>query len=59
MELIERRAPVDDLTPEAGACCARCGSGVELDRPVALLLDGRWLGEIVCSPCLAVRSTTG
>lgn len=50
MERIDLHAPVDDLTESR---CSRCGSRHELDRPNALLLGGRWYGEIVCTPCLA------
>lgn len=52
MERIDVHAPVDDLTEEAGARCARCGTGRELDRPNGLLLGGVWYGEIVCTVCL-------
>lgn len=46
-----RAEPVDDLSEDTGARCARCGTGWELTRPNALLLGGRWYGEIVCERC--------
>lgn len=50
-----RAEPVDDLSEDTGARCARCGAGRELTRPNALLLGGRWYGEIVCERCEVVR----
>lgn len=46
--------PVDDLSADTGARCARCGSDRELTRPNSLLLDGRHFGEIVCEDCEAL-----
>lgn len=43
--------PVDDLSADTGARCARCGSDRELTRPNSLVLDGRVFGEIVCEDC--------
>lgn len=42
---------IDDLTESV---CAHCGTDALLHRPVGLLVDGAWCGEIVCEGCVPI-----
>lgn len=47
---------VDDLTE---SICADCGTPHELTRPISLLLNGEYFGEIVCVDCELTRMKHG